>query len=46
MREHIPLIYAEERLLAAGDLWVNQDYAAASSEPGAELLWSAHGRLG
>lgn len=40
MRRHIPLIYSGETLLAAGDLWVNADCAAAPGQAGKTIRWS------
>jgi len=45
MRSNIPLIYAGDRLLAAGDLWVNAEFAAAEGEPGMAIIWRDHAAL-
>jgi len=45
MRAHIPLIYSEEVLIAAGDLWVNADYAAQKDESSGRILWRDHAAL-
>ena len=45
MRSHIPLLYAQGRLLAAGDLWIDADAASPPGEPGFSLLWTEHGAL-
>ncbi len=42
MREHIPLIYSGEKLLAVGDMWIEADCQAASGEAGFRLIWSKH----
>ena len=36
MRERLPLIYADEKLVAVADLWIAAD---AASEPGTALCW-------
>ena len=36
MREHLPLIYAGEQLVAVADLWIA---AEAASEPGTAVRW-------
>jgi tRNA(Ile)-lysidine synthase len=42
MRCHIPLIYNGDTLLAAGDLWVNADCAAAPDQVGQAIRWSGY----
>jgi tRNA(Ile)-lysidine synthase len=42
MRCHIPLVYAEDRLLAVGDLWVDADASASAGEPGYRISWRNH----
>lgn len=42
MRGHIPLICSGNELLAIGDLWINQDFAAAAGEPGWKIIWRDH----
>jgi hypothetical protein len=37
MRDRLPLIYADEQLVAVADLWIAAD---AVSEPGIALRWS------
>ena len=36
MRDRLPLVYADEELVAVGDLWLA---AAAVSEPGVAVRW-------
>jgi hypothetical protein len=36
MRDRLPLVYAGERLLAVGDLWMAAD---ATTEPGVAIRW-------
>ncbi len=45
MRGHIPLIYLDENLLAAGDLWLNADHPAVSSNGGLAVQWRNHAAL-
>ncbi len=42
MRSHIPLIYAGERLLAVGDLWISGECRAAAGEQGLSVVWEDH----
>jgi tRNA(Ile)-lysidine synthase len=42
MRGHIPLIYADEQLVAVGDLWINAACAADPGEPGHRVNWTGH----
>jgi len=39
LRDRIPLIYYENELIAVGDLWVEDKYAAIALEPAWELKW-------
>ncbi len=39
-RERLPLIYAQDQLVAVADLWVDHDFAARSGEPALQLAWS------
>jgi len=41
LRERIPLLYADEQLLAVAGLWVADEAAAMASEPGLRLDWTA-----
>lgn len=38
-RERLPLVYSEGRLLAVGDLWIEQEFAARQGEPAARIVW-------
>ena len=40
LRDRVPLIYCENRLVAVGDLWVCKAYAASTDEPAISLRWS------
>jgi tRNA(Ile)-lysidine synthase len=40
-RERIPLLYADEQLLAVVGLWVADEVAAATDEEGVNLVWVA-----
>jgi tRNA(Ile)-lysidine synthase len=42
MRERLPLIYADEKLVAVADLWIAAD---AASEPGTALCWDERPEL-
>jgi len=42
MRGHIPLIYADQQLVAVGDLWVNAACAASPGEAGYRVNWTDH----
>ncbi len=42
MRGHIPLIYADQQLVAVGDLWINAACAAGPGEPGHRVNWTDH----
>ena len=42
MRGHVPLIYAGERLVAVGDLWVDAQATPRHGEPGYRLDWRGH----
>jgi len=39
-RERLPLIYANDQLVAVADLWVDHDFAARPGEPTTALVWS------
>ncbi len=45
MRGHIPLIYLDDQLLAAGDLWLNADHPAVAIHGGTALQWRDHAAL-
>jgi len=38
-RGRLPLIYANGRLVAVGDLWIDADFAARANEPSLRLVW-------
>lgn len=38
-REHLPLIYAQDKLVAVADLWVSHEFAAHDTEPAVYVLW-------
>ena len=37
MRDRLPLVYADDELVAVGDLWIAQD---AVGEPGVAVRWT------
>lgn len=39
MRGQVPLIYAEDQLIAVGDLWLNMDHAVSRGEQGIRPVW-------
>jgi len=42
MRGRIPLLFADGQLVAVADLWIAQESAAASGEPGLRICWDRH----
>ncbi len=42
MRGHVPLLVAEERIVAVADLWVAAEYAAPEGEAGYRVRWDRH----
>lgn len=38
-RERLPLVYAGKQLIAVGDLWIADDFAARNGEPAVSILW-------
>ena len=38
-RERLPLIYAAERLVAVGDLWIAAEFATPPDEQGMSIVW-------
>ncbi len=40
LRDVVPLVYSGENLVAVGDLWVCEGYAAQVGEPALKLVWS------
>jgi tRNA(Ile)-lysidine synthase len=39
-RARLPLIYAGDRLVAVGDLWIDANFAATEGEPSCVVAWS------
>lgn len=44
-RDRVPLIYAAERLVAVGDLWVAEEFAARSGEDALRIVWEERPQL-
>ena len=42
MRQHVPLLYVGDQLLAVGDRWIAADAAARIDEPGYQVIWENH----
>ena len=38
-RDRIPLLHAERKLVAVGDLWIAEQFAAREDEPGLRVVW-------
>jgi tRNA(Ile)-lysidine synthase len=38
-RDRVPLIYAAERLVAVGDLWIAEEFAARGGEEALRIVW-------
>lgn len=38
-RERLPLIYAGKQLVAVGDLWIAEEFAAHDGEPAMSIVW-------
>ena len=38
-REHVPLIFSGDDLVAVADLWINADFAASREEEGVRIVW-------
>jgi tRNA(Ile)-lysidine synthase len=38
-RDRVPLIYAAERLVAVGDLWISEEFAAQGGEDALRIVW-------
>ena len=38
-RERLPLVYADQQLVAVGDLWIDAEFATAPGEPGLNIVW-------
>jgi tRNA(Ile)-lysidine synthase len=45
MRDRIPLVLLDGRLAAVGDLWVCEEFRAATGREGVELVWDRDGDL-
>ncbi len=41
-RDQIPLIYIDKKLAAVGDLWVCEEFHAASSKPSISIIWNEY----
>lgn len=39
LRDLVPLVYSGDNLVAVGNLWICEGYAANSDEPGIEVVW-------
>jgi tRNA(Ile)-lysidine synthase len=44
-RDRVPLIYAAERLVAVGDLWIAEEFAARSGEDALRIVWEERPQL-
>lgn len=44
-RDRVPLIYAAERLVAVGDLWIAEEFAARGGEDALRIVWEAKPRI-
>ena len=44
-RDRLPLVYAQDRLLAVGDLWIESEFMARDGEPAYTLLWEHRPRI-
>ena len=44
-RERVPLIYAGEQLVAVGDLWIAEEFAARDSEEALRIVWEERPQL-
>lgn len=38
-RERLPLVYADDKLIAVADLWISHEFAAKAGEPAVCLIW-------
>ncbi len=38
-RDRLPLLYAADELVAVGDLWIAQEFAASGAEEGMQIAW-------
>jgi tRNA(Ile)-lysidine synthase len=44
-RDRVPLIYASEQLVAVGDLWIAQEFAARGGEDALRIVWEERPQL-
>lgn len=44
-RERLPLVYADNALIAVADLWIDADYAAGDREEGMRIVWEDRPRI-
>jgi tRNA(Ile)-lysidine synthase len=44
-RDRVPLIYAAEQLVAVGDLWIAQEFAARGGEEAVRIVWDERPQL-
>jgi tRNA(Ile)-lysidine synthase len=44
-RDRVPLIYDVERLVAVGDLWIEEEFAARAGERASRIVWEGRPRM-
>jgi tRNA(Ile)-lysidine synthase len=44
-RDRVPLIYAGERLVAVGDLWIAEEFAARGGEDALRIVWEERPKI-
>ena len=44
-RDRVPLIYAADRVVAVGDLWIAEEFAARDSEEALRIVWEERPQL-
>lgn len=44
-RDRVPLIYAADRLVAVGDLWIAEEFAARAGEAALRIVWEERPQL-
>ena len=44
-RDRLPLLYAGERLVAVGDLWIAEEFAARGGEDALRIVWEERPQL-
>lgn len=44
-RDRVPLIYCAERLVAVGDLWIAEEFAARAGEDALRIVWEGKPKL-